>query len=78
MQCLVCGEDFTKKNSRMLSHVGYIRSTCARDSNIKLCNNVKPDLLCAFCECGGVAPAPPEPVESQHLQGSMESEEPIC
>jgi hypothetical protein len=39
---------------------------------------VKPDVLCAFRECGGVAPALPEPVESQHLQGSTESEEPIC
>jgi hypothetical protein len=78
VQCLVCGEDFTKKNSRMLSHLGYIPSTGARDNNVKLCKNVKPDVLRAFCECGGVAPAPPEPVESQHLQGSAESEEPIC
>jgi hypothetical protein len=29
VQCLVCGEDFTKKNSRMLSHLGYIPSTGA-------------------------------------------------
>jgi hypothetical protein len=35
-------------------------------------------MLRAFRECGGVAPAPPEPAESQHLQGSVESEEPIC
>jgi hypothetical protein len=28
--------------------------------------------------CGGVAPTPPEPAELQHLQGSAESEEPIC
>jgi hypothetical protein len=39
---------------------------------------VKPDVLRAFCECGGVAFAPPEPAELQHLQGSAESEEPIC
>jgi hypothetical protein len=78
VQCLVCGEDFTKKNSRMLSHLGYIPSIGARDSNVKLCKNVKPDVLCAFHECGGVAPTPPEPAESQHLQGSVESEEPIC
>jgi hypothetical protein len=78
VQCLVCGEDFTKKNSRMLSHLGYIPSTGARDSNVKLCKNVKPDVLRAFRECGGVAPAPPEPAESQHLQGSAKSEEPIC
>jgi hypothetical protein len=78
VQCLVCGEDFTKKNSRMLSHLGYIPSTGARDNNIKLCKNVKPDVLHAFRECGGVAPAPPEPTEWQHLQGSAESEEPIC
>jgi hypothetical protein len=36
VQCLVCGEDFTKKNSRMLRHLGYIPSTGTRDSNIKL------------------------------------------
>jgi hypothetical protein len=78
VQCLVCGEDFTKKNSRMLSHLGYIPSTGARDSNVKLCKNVKPDVLRGFRECGGVAPTPPEPAESQHLQGSAESEEPIC
>jgi hypothetical protein len=29
VQCLVCGEDFTKKNSRMLRHLGYIPSTGA-------------------------------------------------
>jgi hypothetical protein len=39
---------------------------------------VKPDVLRAFRECGGVAPAPSEPAELQHLQGSAESEEPIC
>jgi hypothetical protein len=78
VQCLVCGEDFTKKNSRMLSHLGYIPSTGAQDSNVKLCKNVKPDVLRAFRECGSVAPIPPEPAESQHLQGSAESEEPIC
>jgi hypothetical protein len=59
VQCLVCREDFTKKNSRMLSHLGFIPSTGAQDSNVKLCKNVKPDVLCAFCECGSVAPTPP-------------------
>jgi hypothetical protein len=78
VQCLVCGEDFTKKHSRMLSHLGYIPSTGARDNNVKLCKNLKPDVLHAFCECGGVAPALPKPAESQHLQGSAESEESIC
>jgi hypothetical protein len=78
VQCLVCGEDFAKKNSRMLSHLGYIPSTGARDSNVKVCKNVKPDVLRTFRECGGVAPIPPEPAESQHLQGSAESEGPIC
>jgi hypothetical protein len=56
MQYLVCGEDFTKKNLRMLSHLGYIPSTGVRDSNVKLCKNVKPNVLRAFRECGGVAP----------------------
>jgi hypothetical protein len=78
VQYLVCGEDFTKKNSRMLSHLGYIPSTGARDSNVKLYKNVKPDVLRAFRECGGVAPTPQKPAELQHLQGSAESEEPIC
>ena len=78
VQCLVCGEDFAEKNSRMLSHLRYIPSTGTRDSHVKLCKNVKPDMLRAFCECGGIAPILLEPTESQHLQGSAESEEPIC
>jgi hypothetical protein len=72
------GDDFTKKNTRMLSHLGYIPSTGTRDNNVKLCKNVKPDVLRAFHGCGGLAPAPPEPAESQHLEGSAENEEPIC
>jgi len=62
----------------MLSHLGYIPDTDVRDNNVKLCKNVKLDVLHAFCRCGGIAPDLPEPVESQHLQGSAESEEPIC
>jgi hypothetical protein len=78
VQCLICGEDFSKMNSRMLSHLGYIPSTSTQDSNVKLCKNVKPDVLRAFHGCGNLAPAPPEPAKPQHLQGSAESEEPIC
>ena len=62
----------------MLSHLGYIPNTGARDSNIKLCKKVKLDVLCAFCECGGIAPILLEPTKSQHLQGSVESEEPYA
>jgi hypothetical protein len=39
---------------------------------------MKLDVLRAFCGCGGLAPVPPKPVELQHLQSSVESEEPIC
>ena len=78
VQCLICGEDFAKKNSRMLSHLGYIPSTSARDNNVRLCKNVKLDVLHAFHGCGGIALGLSEPMESQHLQGSAESEEPIC
>jgi hypothetical protein len=78
VQCLVYGEDFSKKNLRMLSHLRYIPSTGTRDNNVKLCKNMKPDILRAFHGCGGLAHAPLEPAESQHLQGSAESEEPIC
>ena len=39
---------------------------------------MKSNVLCAFCECGGIAPDLPEPMELQHLEGSAESEEPIC
>jgi hypothetical protein len=67
-----------RRISRMLSHLGYIPSTGTRDNNVKLCKNMKPDMLLAFRGCGSLAPAPPEPAESQHLQGSGESEEPIC
>jgi hypothetical protein len=59
-------------------HLGYIPSIGARDNNVKLCKIMKPDMLRAFRGCGGLVPAPPKPAESQHLQGSTESEEPIC
>jgi hypothetical protein len=78
VQCQICGDAFTKKNTRMLSHLGYIHNSGTRNNNVKLWKNMKPNVLCAFCGCGGVAPAPPEPPELQHLQGSTESEEPIC
>jgi hypothetical protein len=78
VQCLICGDHFTKKNLRMLSHLGYIPSTGIRDNNVKLCKNMKPDMLRAFHGSGGLAPTLPESTESQHLQGSAESEEPIC
>jgi hypothetical protein len=78
VQCLICGYVFTKMNTRMFSHLGYIPNSGARDNNVKLCKNMKPDVLRAFRGCSGVAPAPLEPAESQHLQGSAKSEEPIC
>jgi hypothetical protein len=78
VKCRICGDTFTKKNSRMLSHLGYIRSTGERDNNVRLYKNMKPDVARAFRGCGGVAPVPPKPAESQHLQGSAQSEEPIC
>ena len=78
VQCLICGEDFARKNSRILSHLGYIPNIGIQDSNVRLCKNVKPHVLCAFRGCGGIAPDLPKPVELQHLQGSAESEEPIC
>ena len=78
VQCLICGEDFAKKNLRILSHLGYIPNTNARDSNVKYCKNVKSNVLCVFRGCGGIALTLPELVELQHLQGSVESDEPIC
>ena len=77
VQCLICGDDFAKKNTRMLSHLGYAPAT-RRDTNVRLCKLAKPDVLRAFRGCAGVAPPPPEPMESHHLQGSAGSEEPIC
>jgi hypothetical protein len=47
----------------MLSHLRYIPSSGARDNNVKLSKNMKPDVFCAFRECGGMAPALPEPAE---------------
>jgi hypothetical protein len=55
VRCRICRDDFTKKNGRMLSHLGYICSNGQRDNNVKLCKNMKPDVLCAFRGCGGVA-----------------------
>jgi hypothetical protein len=78
VKCRICGDIFTKKNSRMLSHLGYICNTGERNNNVRLCKNMKPDVARVFCRCNNVAPTPLEPIESQHLQGSAQSEEPIC
>jgi hypothetical protein len=56
-QCLICGDAFTKKNTRILSHLGYIPSSGARDNNVKLCKNMKLDVLHVFHGCGGLAPS---------------------
>jgi hypothetical protein len=63
MKCRICGDIFTKKNARMLSHLRYIGSIGKRDNNVRLCKNMKPNVVCAFRGCVGVALAPPEPVE---------------
>jgi hypothetical protein len=52
---LICGDDFTKKNGRMLSHLRYIRSSGERANTVKLCKNMKPDVARAFRGCGGMA-----------------------
>jgi hypothetical protein len=78
VRCRICRDDFIKKNGRMLSHLWYIRSSEERNNNVKLCKNMNPDVLRAFHGCGSLALVPPEPAELQHLQGSAESEEPIC
>jgi hypothetical protein len=78
VKCRIYGDNFTKKNVRMLSHLGYICSTSERDNNVRLCKNMKPDVARAFCGCGGVAPAPLEPAKLQHLQGSAQRKESIC
>jgi hypothetical protein len=74
----ICGDIFTKKNARMLSHPRYIYNTSERDNNVRLCKNMKPDMARAFRGCSGVALAPPKPAKSQHLQGSVQIKEPIC
>jgi hypothetical protein len=40
VQYQICKDDFTKKNTRMLSHLGYICNSGARDNNVKLCKNM--------------------------------------
>jgi hypothetical protein len=62
--CQICGNSFTKKNCRMLSHLGYIRTNGERDTIVKLCKKMKPNVVRAFQRCGDVAPASPEPTES--------------
>jgi hypothetical protein len=52
VKCQICGDIFTKKNARMLSHLGYIHSTIERDNNMRLCKNMKPDMAHPFCGCG--------------------------
>jgi hypothetical protein len=74
VKCRICGDIFTKKNARMLSHLRYIRSTGERDNNVRSYKIMKPDVARAFLGCGGVAPASPEPEKFQHLQISAQSE----
>ena len=62
----------------MSNHLTYIPSNGTRDSNIKLCKNMKSNVLYAFCGCGDMIFVLLEPIELQHLQGSVESEELIC
>ena len=64
MNCQICRDIFIKKNARMLSYLGYIGSTDQRDNNVRLCKNMKPNVVRAFHGCIGVAPAPPELVAS--------------
>jgi hypothetical protein len=68
----------THLQRRMLSHLGYICNNGERDTNVKFCKNIKLNVARVFRGCGGMAPAPPKPVELQHLQHSAQSEEPIC
>jgi hypothetical protein len=76
--CQICGDSFTKKNGIMLSHLGYIHTNGERDTNVKLCKNMKPYVAHAFRGCGGVIPAPLELAELHQFQGSVQSEDPIC
>jgi hypothetical protein len=55
VKCRIYGDIFTKRNGRMLSHLGYIRSNGVRENNVKLCKNIKPDMVQAFCGYSGVA-----------------------
>ena len=64
VQRLICRKDFARKNSRMLSHLGYIPSTSIQDSNVRFYKNVKLDVLYVFCGCGGIAPDLSELTES--------------
>ena len=59
VKCQICRDILTKKNGRMLNHLGYICNSGERDNNVKFCKNMKRDMACAFCGCGGVAPIPP-------------------
>jgi hypothetical protein len=62
----------------MLSHLGYIRSNGERDTIVKFYKNMERDVVRAFQGCSGMAPTPPKLAVLQHLQGSVQSEEPIC
>lgn len=54
--CWVYGDSFTKKNGKMLSHLGYIHSNGERDTNIKFYKNMKSNVVHAFQGCDNVAP----------------------
>jgi hypothetical protein len=61
MKCRICGDIFTKKNARMLSFLGYIRSPGKRDNNVRLYKNMKSNVEREFRGFGGMALAPSEP-----------------
>jgi hypothetical protein len=69
---------FYKKEFENVEPPRYICSTGERDNNVRLCKNMKPDVARAFRGCSTVAPVLPKLAESQHLQDSAQSEEPIC
>jgi hypothetical protein len=46
--CQICGYSFMKKDVRMLNHLRCANRNGQRDSNIKLCKNMKPEVAPVF------------------------------
>ena len=61
VRCLLCNESFAKKPARMLSHLGYVDKQGSRNTGVRLCRRLKPEVKLAFQTCGGIAPAAPIP-----------------
>lgn len=57
VKCKYCAMVFARRNSRLLSHLGYVPDGGHRDSGVSLCPRAGPKVKDAFARCGGKFPS---------------------